>query len=179
MLHLHCLPTTHKDPCLVRVGLTCVTKPAVSRLLFEIQHSLWACLIGNEPKNTLSFFFNSMHRMPIQHVRSVTLCHPLYLCLNIDLYRILSSSGPFQQLISTALHKSEITQHCSTVRSIFTQQYINIHCCKNTDKTVNAVWIRDDCRLGYQNIPASFNISLHHATHWDYSWYLIPNALLQ
>ncbi len=55
-LHLLCSPTTHKNSCLVRVGTNCVTKPAVPRLLSEIQCSLCACSIGNEPQNMLVKF---------------------------------------------------------------------------------------------------------------------------
>ncbi len=68
-LHLLGLPTAHKNSCLVWVGTTCVTKPAVSRLLSEIQFSSCACLIGNEQQNRMVFpFFDSMHCATVWHV---------------------------------------------------------------------------------------------------------------
>ncbi len=59
-----------------------VYEPAVSRLLSEIQRSLCACSIGNEPQNTLVFSFsNFKHCVPGQHVGKITLCHHLFLCI--------------------------------------------------------------------------------------------------
>ncbi len=41
-----------------RLGATRVTKPAVSRLLSEIQRSLCTYSVGNEPQNTWFFLFS-------------------------------------------------------------------------------------------------------------------------
>ncbi len=72
-----------------------------------------------------------------------------WMCLELDLYRLLSSSRTFQQPISTALHKSKLSKlHncCSVVKSMFVKQCINIHCHKNTENTTN-----------YHNTLAPFN----------------------
>ncbi len=57
VLHLHLSLTTNKNSCLVGVGITHVTKPAVSWLQSEIQLSTCPCSIGKEPQNTLVFPF--------------------------------------------------------------------------------------------------------------------------
>ncbi len=58
-VRLLCSPTSRMNSCSVGVGTTCVMKPAVSRLLSEIQCSLRTCSISidNEPRDTLLFFF--------------------------------------------------------------------------------------------------------------------------
>ncbi len=73
---ISCISASIRDTeHLVGIGTTRVTKSAVFRLLSEIQRLLCACSIGNEPQNTLFFyFFNLMHCTPIWNVGSVTLC---------------------------------------------------------------------------------------------------------
>ncbi len=56
-LHLLHWPTPCKNLCSVGVGATYVTKSAVSQFLSEIELSFRTCLIGNDPQNTLLFFF--------------------------------------------------------------------------------------------------------------------------
>ncbi len=76
--HLH-LPIARMNACLVEMSTTRVTKPAVSRLISEIQHlsHACACSIGNELHNMLVFpFFDLMHWGPVRCIGSVTLCHP-------------------------------------------------------------------------------------------------------
>ncbi len=58
---LSAIQYTRKNSCSVGVGTTRVTKLAVSRLLSKIQHSFCTCSIGNEPQNILSFFFCRLH----------------------------------------------------------------------------------------------------------------------
>ncbi len=57
MLGLLHSPIARKNSCSVGVGITCVTKPAVSQLLSNIQCLLCVCSIGNELQNMLGFFF--------------------------------------------------------------------------------------------------------------------------
>ncbi len=78
LFHSH---TTCKNSCLVGIGTTRITKPAVYPgffLRYSIHCVLVRYLINRRIYWYFSFLFDLMHCVPVQHTGSISLCHSLH-----------------------------------------------------------------------------------------------------